>query len=72
MNKFIMAVCCPVCGELVKSDGWTVDFTTSENVVCLDLFSQQDFHCEMCGTDIYTGDMEDSLWYEEPEEEFDE
>ena len=68
MNKFIMAVECPVCGEIVKDDGITVDFTAEEGVVCLNLFSQNDFHCENCGTDIYTGDMEDHLWYEESED----
>ena len=72
MNKFIMAVDCPVCGRTVKADGLTVDFTADEGVVNLCLFSQQDFHCEVCGTDIYTGDMEDHLWYEEPEDEYDE
>lgn len=70
MNKFIMAVECPVCGEVVKADGLTVDFTADDRVVCLNLFSQQDFHCEACGTDIYTNDMEDCIDYEETELEY--
>ena len=69
MNKFIMAVECPVCGEVVKADGLTVDFTADDRVVCLNLFSQQDFNCEACGTYIYTGDMEEQLWWEEAEDE---
>lgn len=71
MFKFIMAVDCPVCGELAKQDGLTVDFTTDKNIVNLSLFSQQDFHCEACGADIYTGDMEDCIDYEVAED-FDE
>lgn len=72
MNKFIMAVECPVCGELAKADGMTVDFTSPEGVVCLNLFSQETFECDKCGTVIYTDDMEDHLFYDEPEEESDE
>lgn len=68
MNKFIMAVECPVCGELVQSDGMTVDFTAPEGVVCLNLFSQESFECPRCGTVSYTGDMEESLYYDEPED----
>ena len=68
MNKFIMAVECPVCGALAKSDGMTVDFTAPEGVVCLNLFSQEEFECDECGTIIYTGDMEDHLYYDEPED----
>ena len=71
MNKFIMAVECPVCGELAKADGMTVDFTSPEGVVCLNLFSQETFECDRCGTTIYTGDMEDAIDYEEAED-FDE
>lgn len=71
MNKFIMAVECPVCGELAKADGMTVDFTSPEGVVCLNLFSQETFECDKCGTVIYTGDMEDHLFYDEPEDEED-
>ena len=70
MNKFIMAVECPVCGELAKADGMTVDFTSPEGVVCLNLFSQETFECDKCGTVIYTGDMEDHLFYDEPEDEY--
>ena len=68
MNKFIMAVECPVCGALAKTDGMTVDFTAPEGVVCLNLFSQEEFECNKCGTVIYTGDMEDYLFYDEPED----
>ena len=71
MNKFIMAVECPVCGELAKSDGMTVDFTAPDGVVCLYLFSQEEFECVACGTVIYTGDMEDHLFYDDPEGEED-
>jgi hypothetical protein len=69
MNKFIMAVECPVCGSLVKADGVTADFTAPEGVVCLNLFSQETFECDRCGTTIYTGDMEDALYYDEPEDD---
>lgn len=58
MFKFIMAVTCPECGEVVKDSGITVDFTTDEPVVNLELFSQQEFYCENCNTSIYTGDTE--------------
>ena len=69
MFKFIKAIECPNCTELVKDDGLTVDFTTTEHVVCLNLFSQISFHCESCGADIYIGDIEDCLEYELPDEE---
>jgi hypothetical protein len=46
----------------------TVDFTAPEGVVCLNLFSQETFECNRCCTVIYTGDMEDALYYEEAED----
>lgn len=30
MVKFRMAVTCPVCGEIINANGWTVDFTNTE------------------------------------------
>lgn len=68
MAKFIKAVECPVCGEIVKADGFTLDLTTEDNVICLNNFSCDYFHCESCGTDIYTGDMGDCIEYEEPDD----
>lgn len=64
MSEFIMAINCPECGELAKQDGKTVDFTAPNGVVCLDLFSQQAFHCENCGVSIYTGDIDDCIEWE--------
>lgn len=64
-SKFRMAVTCPVCGETIVSDGWTVDFVNKEGVVLLDLFANEEFECEHCGTAVYTGDVEQMYEYEE-------
>ncbi|MBQ2396248.1 MAG: hypothetical protein II304_04285 [Bacteroidales bacterium] len=69
MAKFIKAVECPVCGEIVKDDGFTLDLTTEENVICLNNFSCDSFHCENCNTDIYIGEIDDYLEYETNEDE---
>lgn len=69
MAKFIKAVECPVCGEIVKDNGLSLDLTTEENVICLNSFSCESFHCKSCGTDIYVGDIDDCIEYETPEEE---
>ena len=66
-SKFRMAVTCPVCAATIKSDGWTVDFTNPEGVVLLDLFANEEFECERCGTIVYTGDTENMYEYEESE-----
>lgn len=69
-SRFRMAVTCPVCGEVILSDGLTVDFTNSEGVVLLDLFACEEFECEQCGTIVYTGDVEQMYDYEEHEIEW--
>lgn len=63
-SKFRMAVTCPVCGNTIVSDGWTVDFTNKEGVVLLDLFADEEFECENCGTTVYTGDVEQMYEYD--------
>lgn len=72
MAKFIKAVECPVCGEIVKDNGISLDMTTGENVICLNNFSCDSFHCDNCGTDIYVGDIEDVIEYETAEDDIDE
>lgn len=67
MMKFIKALECPNCGELVQDDGSTIDFTAPDGVVNLNLFSLSDFHCGNCGAYIYTGDIDDCIMYEEPD-----
>lgn len=72
MAKFIKAIECPVCGGIVKDDGFTLDFTTEDNVICINNFSCDSFHCELCGTDIYVGDINDCIEYETAEDKEDE
>ena len=64
-SKFKMAVACPVCGEVIRSNGWTVDYTNPEGVVLLDLFECEEFECDRCGTVVYTGDVEQMYEYQE-------
>lgn len=54
MNKFIMACECPMCGKVCKSDGVTVDLTVEENVVSLNNFSCESWHCDDCDIDFGT------------------
>ena len=61
MAKFIKACECPNCGELCKDDGITVDFTTEEMVVSLNNFSCCEWHCEKCGTDFGTCEVENFI-----------
>lgn len=68
-NKFKMAVTCPVCGEIIVDDGWTVDFASPDGIVLLDLFECQEFECERCGTVVYTGDVDQMYEYEEGSED---
>jgi len=70
-SKFRMAVTCPVCGETIKDDGWSIDFTQAEGVVTLDMFACQEFECERCGTVVYTGDVEQMYEYEEGDDPVD-
>lgn len=72
MAKFIKAVECPVCGEIVKDNGISLDMTTGENVICLNNFSFDSFHCNNCGTDIYVGDIEDVIEYETAKDDVEE
>ena len=69
MEKFIKAVECPVCGEIVKDNGISLDMTTGENIIILNNFSLDSFHCNNCGTDIYVGDIEDVIEYETAEDD---
>jgi len=61
MGNFIKACECPNCGELCKEDGITVDSTTEDMVVSLSCFSQTSWHCDSCGMDFGTGDIEDMI-----------
>nr|DAW96143.1 MAG TPA: MqsA [Bacteriophage sp.] len=62
--KIILAVECPNCGEMAKSDETTIDFMADENVACLNNFSHTEFKCQNCGAQIYVGDVE-VIGYEE-------
>ena len=68
INRYKMAVECPTCGEVVLGED-IIDYTNPAGVVVLDLFACTKFHCEKCGTDIYTGDADSFYEYKEPEEE---
>lgn len=69
MAVFKMAVVCPNCDELVEDEFSTVDYTTNDGVVCLNLFSQTHLVCEHCQSDIYIGDVEDIIEYDAPEDD---
>lgn len=58
MTKFIKACECPNCGTLCKDDGITIDFTTEDGVVSLNLFVDTIWHCDECGIDFGTGDTD--------------
>jgi hypothetical protein len=58
MSRFIKACECPICGKLCKSDGITVDFTTEENVISLNSFSNESWHCDNCDIDFGICDIE--------------
>ena len=64
-SKFRMAVMCPVCGETIMDEGWSIDYTNPDGVVVLDMFADQEFECKRCGTVVYTGDVEQMCEYEE-------
>lgn len=68
MSKFILAVHCPVCDNVIKDSGYTLDFTTDDNVVTLDNFACTHFHCDNCGTDVYVGDIDCLYAYDENED----
>lgn len=73
MVKFIKACRCPVCDNLIKEDGITLDLTTNDTgipVIDLSLFSCTEFFCEVCGTTVYTGDSSCFYEYEEGENEY--
>lgn len=61
MSKFTMACECPRCGTLCKSDGITVDFTAPENVVSLNNFSCEAWHCDKCNIDFGTSEIENFI-----------
>ena len=61
MNKFIMACECPMCGKVCKSDGITVELTVEENVVSLNNFSCESWHCDDCDIDFGTCEVENII-----------
>ena len=61
MAKFIKACECPNCGTLCKDDGITVDFTTDNMVVSLQNFSTTEWHCDSCGIDFGTCEVENII-----------
>ena len=52
---------CPNCGTLCKDDGITVDFTTDNMVVSLQNFSTTEWHCDSCGIDFGTCEVENII-----------
>ena len=64
MNRFQMAVICPVCSNAILASV-VLDETVRPGVVVLDCFQMELFHCEECGTKVYTGDVECMYEYEE-------
>ena len=54
MMKYIMGCECPRCGKVCKRDGFTFDFTVEENVVVLQNFSNEEWHCDDCDIDFGT------------------
>ena len=64
MFTYRMAVNCPNCGSLAIQEGSNTDMISAD-VVCLSMFSQQSFHCDNCGVDVFTGNVEDTVDYKE-------
>mgnify|MGYP001012333052 CR=1 FL=1 len=52
MNKFIMACECPMCGKVCKVE---------ENVVSLNNFSCESWHCDDCDIDFGTCEVENII-----------
>ena len=69
MTKFKMAVTCPVCGEMIVSNGVVTDFTVSSNIPIVDLrhFSDMECICNECGTVVHVNDDDNLYEFIEPE-----
>lgn len=61
MAKFIKACECPRCGKICKSDGITLDFTTEDNVISLNSFSCEEWHCDDCNINFGTCEVENII-----------
>lgn len=57
MSVFQMAVQCPECGETILGNR-VMDHTNHDGVILLDLFANETFCCEGCGTRVFTGDVD--------------
>ena len=68
MSVFQMAVQCPKCGETILG-GRVMDHTAPDGVVTLDLFANESFYCENCGTRVFTGDADCFYEYETVDED---
>lgn len=66
MATFKPAVTCPLCGKTIVGNR-VMDFTNPDGIVLLNLFELTSFHCERCGTSVYTGDVEEFYEVEEGE-----
>ena len=66
MATFRIAVTCPLCEETIIGD-MVADHTNPDGVALLNLFETTSFHCEKCGTSVYTGDIESFCEVEEGE-----
>lgn len=61
MAKFIKACECPRCGKLCKSDGIALDLTTEDNVISLNSFSYEVWHCDDCDINFGTCEVENII-----------
>ena len=61
MTKFIKACECPNCGTICKDDGITADLTTEDNVILLNNFSCEEWHCDNCNIDFGTSEVDNII-----------
>lgn len=61
MAKFIKACEFPRCGKICKSDGITLDLTTEDNVISLNSFSCEEWHCDDCKINFGTCEVENII-----------
>lgn len=60
MTEYRLACTCPQCGELIIGSS-VLDMASPEGVVDLNNFCCESFHCDNCGTSVYTPGEIDSM-----------
>lgn len=63
MADIRMAVTCPNCGETVVGEDVVPDTKGGDDVIFLDVFSNANFYCSVCGKYIRVRDDVQSMLY---------